>query len=234
MDMRIVVIALFMAFFLWLYPTIVTYNMFDTAQDRVQELTDDMAELASTSGMLTEYDYNLFEDDVIAYGEMKITLKLRKRLADNADDVIFDESSIIDRKLSQGDWLSITVEQMNPSLHERIFNMINIMFSLDGNYVQKRIFARANVPITKNSVDIVYGYDVIADIQNYVADSETSLFVTTKINTAGKLYDGEVYGDDLDEINEFGDNHITEYGEFRIVVESQLDDSVIRNYYQVY
>lgn len=234
MSGRIIVIVLFLTFLVWLFPTMIFYEIHNTSNDRVEELTDDLVELTSTSGKLTGYNLDMFKEDISVFGDMSVTIRLKKVLSDEAMDITFDEATIVDRKLQKGDWITVSVSQQDASMYERLLNIPITVFSGNTRYSRARINAVATSPITKEAVDLVYGYDVIAEIQNNTVDPTISVFVTTKINSTGKLYDNEVYGDDVDEINVGGANHISEYAEFRESIELQPDNSIIKYFYQVY
>lgn len=235
MTFRQLAFLLFLGFMAWFVPTMFTYEIFDTSNDRVRELTHDLVDMAATSGRLRNYDYDMFLRDIAVYGEMNVTIKLTRYLSEDAIDPILDKNDILDRKLDEGDRLSILVQQVNPSQHELLLNMGPLALGLEELfYIERRITARSTSPVTKAAKDIVFGYDVISEIESNFADSDVSVFVTTKINSSGKLYVNEHYGDEADEVNPYGANHVAEIAEFRKVVDINPDNTVVINFYQTY
>jgi len=225
---------LFLMFFTFVMLVMVSGTQYYKSDEYVEKLTDAIVDTASTSGTLSQYQFDNYKRDIAGLGDFKVSLKYEKRLGNDIYDTFYAESDIIDRKFSEGDRITIIAEQLDSSMFERVMNVPVSFLSIGTRYLTYRIEAIAASTILNDVKDIVYGYNVVVAIDDYASDASVDVFVSTLLNTAGKTYDNEVYGDTKDEYLEHGINHIFNYGEFRFKEEIYPDNTKVITFIQTY
>jgi len=224
---------LFLSFVSYLLVFVVAATQHIESDAYVEKLTYALVDNISTSGTLTSYQYDRYKKDIANFGDFKITMKFQKSLGNELYDSFYDPKLIIDRKLLIGDRVTIAVEQQNISYFERVINVWVSIMSLGTKYANQRIEALATCMIQKEAKNIVYGYDVIVAIAENQGDTSVDIKVVTRLNSHGKIYKSEAYGDDDDEKLEYGVNHIFEIGEFRYEKVKRPDNTTVLTYTQV-
>lgn len=221
----------FILFFMWLFMGLVFYISHVNVQNWINKLNYRVCEVVATSGNLSNHTYEYLESQITKFGDFNITLKLEKRMNEDLYDTYYDDDEIIGKKLRSGDILTIVLEQQDMDTFSKIINapllMVGAGPAIDIKYLSKKVAL-----VGQDAKDIVKGYDVIVDILNNVSDPNISIFVATKLNTIGKTYDNELYGDTLDETSQTGINHIFENGDFRREIEILPSSKTIIKYYQ--
>lgn len=216
-------ILLFSSFY-FLHQTIVT---------NVNDINYNVAEVVATSGEFSQDTYDYLKESLYRYGRYDITLKLEKYIKDGIYDTYFDKTEILDKKLKIGDRLTIFVEDQDQDLFGKLVNATFLGYKND-KIIDTRTKSLKSVVIANSAKDIVKGYDIIAEINNYSVSGDftaagKAVWVITKMNSAGRIYGivghpdvaatNITYGDSSDEKGNTGPNYIFDNGDFSKEVE---------------
>jgi len=210
---------------------VIFYFLHENMRVTVDRINYEVAEVISTSAIFTGNLYSYLEDSILKYGEYKISLRLDKQVKSGIYDTFFDIDDIIDKPLRVGDRLTIHLKDQDMSLFDSLLNAT--IPGYRSSFFDNRIESVYTAVISKNYIDLVKGYDVIADIRKYSNDESVAILVITKLNSSGKFYgsashvyvdtDNTVYGDTQDEWGNTGVNYIFDNGDFLREVEVYPD-----------
>jgi hypothetical protein len=204
------------------------YFLHMSIKENVNDLNYGVSEVIATSGIFSENLYDYLKDNINKYGDYAITVKLDKQITTGVFNTYFinsndNDNEIINNKLRVGDRVTIYLEDRKPSLFGRLINAAFMGHKPD-NIIDTEVKSIKTAIVSKNSKDLVKGYEVIADIKLRLIDSNITVFVATKLNPAGKFYSSgahqdvtqvnPVYGDAPDETGNTGVNYIFDNGDF--------------------
>lgn len=215
------VITIFFISFLTIL--IMSYFQHENIREIVNDINYNTAETISTSGIMTNNIYLHLQDSINKFGSYRITLKLEKQIKQGVYDTFFDNGEIIDRHLQLGDRLTIFIENRETTLFERLISASIFLFNPTGQS-EFKIRSVKTAVVSKDTRNLVKGYDIIAEIQKLPDNTAEAVFVSTKLNPSGKFYGSSghpdvpagnlFYGDTPDESGNTGINYIFDTGDF--------------------
>ena len=98
----------------------ISFFMYMTVSERVNDICYDAAETVSTRGLLSEEVFSYIKGNLSCYGEYEIELVLERTNDNNQSFFYCGKEEILGKKLSKGDRLIISAVGENPSLFEKI------------------------------------------------------------------------------------------------------------------
>ncbi|WP_113675849.1 hypothetical protein [Vallitalea guaymasensis] len=223
---------LFILFAVWSLLVFIFLVSHNSIQLWIGNLNYRICEVVSTSGCLTEHTYDYLDNQISKFGNFRITVKLEKEIKPDVYDTFFDKTEIIGKKMCTGDILTIVIEQLDADVFSKILNAPILPFTSNEHVIDVRYRSKKVAFISHEAKNIVKGYDVISDIQNNITDPSVKIFVATKLNSTGKSYNNEAYGDSQDETSQTGINHIFENGDFIREVEITPSNETNIKYFQ--
>ncbi len=208
-----------------------------TVYENVNEINYNVAEVVSTTGILTSNIYDELLHNINKYGDFYILLKYQKHISPGVYDTYYDKNDIIDCYMEVEDKLSICLINRESSLFNRFMASAMPFWKPETPQYETEgiVYSYKTAYIANSKKDLVKGYDVIVDIKNKASDGEfttsgIAILVKTKLNSLGKYYGqaghpditttNVLYGDTVDELGNTGANYIFDNGDF--VKETEL------------
>ncbi len=212
----------------YLLCLVIFFFMHENIRLTVDRLNYEVAEVISTSAVFSDELYKYLFDNTQKFGDYMINLRLDKQIKSGVYDTYFNREDIIGKPLRVGDKLTIYLEDKKLTLFGKIINATILGYSND-RYISSSIKSAYTAVVSKNSMDVVKGYDVIFDIKKYSTDPSIAVLVITKLNRAGKYYGHDshddvpetnfIHGNSPDEEANTGENYIFDNGDFKKEIE---------------
>lgn len=215
------VITLFFISFMTILS--ISYFQHQNLREVVNDINYYTADTVSTSGILTTSLFTHMQESIDKFGSFRIQLKLEKQIKPGIYDTYYNNADILDHHLQVGDRLTIYLEDRNRTLFGRLIGASVLLFNPD-RQADFKIQSVKTAVVSKDTRNLVKGYDVFAQIQKIQSDNNVAVFVATKLNPAGKFYgtaghpdvpaSNPIYGDTPDETSNTGINYIFDNGDF--------------------
>jgi hypothetical protein len=215
------VITLFFISFMTIIS--ISYFQHQNLREVVNDINYYTADTVSTSGILTTSVFTNLQESIDKFGSFRIILKLEKQIKIGVYDTFFDNTDILDHHFQVGDRLTIYLEDRSRTLFGRLISASILLFNPD-RQADFTIQSVKTAVISKDTRNLVKGYDIIAEIGKIPTNITLAVFVATKLNPTGKYYgtsghidvpiSNPVYGDTTDEQGNTGINYIFDNGDF--------------------
>lgn len=111
------ILSIFSFFYIVLIS--ISFFMYMTINERINDICYDAAETISTRGILTKEVFSYIEGNLSCYGEYSLNLVLEKKDSDKTY-YYYGKDQIIEKVLSKGDRIIITAIGEKPTLFEKI------------------------------------------------------------------------------------------------------------------
>lgn len=227
------VITLFFISFMTILS--ISYFQHQNLREVVNDINYYTVDTVSTSGILTTSLFANMQESIDKFGSFGITLKLEKEIKPGVYDTFYDNTDILDHHLQVGDRLTIYLEDRSSTLFGRLIGASILLFN-PNHQTDFKIQSVKTAVVSKDTTNLVKGYDVIAQIQKIQSNSTIAVFVATKLNSAGKYYGvaghpdvpvaNPLYGDTPDETGNTGINYIFDNGDFLRETQYYSDGSI--------
>lgn len=119
MTGKILAFLIFINSFIFMIIFVLALNTHLGINERINDITYDFAETVSTAGEVTEELYAYFTNCVSRYGDFSVEMKLESN-NNGSKDTFYKKSDILNRKLDQGDRLTIALYQKDANLVEKL------------------------------------------------------------------------------------------------------------------
>ena len=106
--------------FFYLLLISISFLLFMGVRERVNDICYDIAENISTKGIVSSEIFSYLESSLAGYGEYDLNITLEKNLGENTSAFYYGAEQVKDMPLSSGDRVTISAEDTNPSLFEKL------------------------------------------------------------------------------------------------------------------
>lgn len=120
MTGKILASLLSVTVFVYLILSGVSFYMYASVNERVNDICYDVAETVSTKGVLSDEVYIYLNENLSDFGDFVVEMRLEVDVMSGHTDTFYRREDILNRTLEVGDRLTIVAYSQSPSIFERI------------------------------------------------------------------------------------------------------------------